>query len=118
MNLVQFKKNSKEHSKENSVETDGHQSYHLKFNDGFECDLTPEVLRDNCPCAGCKGEEVLFRKYVPEKKAVSNDGYSLENASAVGNYALQLFWKDGHNTGIYTWDTLRKICKNFSKHQE
>jgi DUF971 family protein len=27
----------------------------------------------------------------------------------VGNYALQLWWDDGHNTGIYTWDYLRRM---------
>jgi DUF971 family protein len=110
MSLVQFKKNP--------IESGGHQSYHLKFNDGFECDLTPELLRDNCPCASCKGEEVLFHKYVPEKQEISTEGYKLDNVTTIGNYAIQLFWKDGHNTGIYTWDTLRNICKNFSKHQE
>ena len=29
--------------------------------------------------------------------------------SAVGNYAVQPSWDDGHNTGIYTWEYLRLI---------
>jgi DUF971 family protein len=28
----------------------------------------------------------------------------------IGNYALQIFWDDGHNAGIYTWDYLNRIC--------
>ncbi len=28
----------------------------------------------------------------------------------VGNYALQLVWKDGHNYGIYSWELLRDMC--------
>jgi DUF971 family protein len=28
----------------------------------------------------------------------------------VGNYALHFEWSDGHSTGIYTFDHLRKLC--------
>lgn len=28
----------------------------------------------------------------------------------VGNYALQLTWKDGHRYGIYSWEFLRQLC--------
>lgn len=27
----------------------------------------------------------------------------------VGNYGVQASWKDGHGTGIYTWNMMRKI---------
>ena len=33
-----------------------------------------------------------------------------ERVELVGNYALQFFWSDGHNTGIYTWDYLYRLC--------
>ena len=56
MQLAQFKRN------------EGENSIHLKFDDGFESDITLKELRENCPCAGCKGEEVLLHKYIPEKK--------------------------------------------------
>src|SRR5258706_4060968 len=110
MNLVQFKKSDSK--------APGEVTYHLKFDDGFESLITSKNLRDSCPCAGCKGEEVLLHKYVPEKSIpLSEASYSLVNAGTVGNYAMQLFWKDGHNTGIYTWEYLRKLCKNFTSEQ-
>jgi DUF971 family protein len=28
----------------------------------------------------------------------------------VGGYALQLFWADGHSTGIFTFDYLRRLA--------
>ena len=28
----------------------------------------------------------------------------------VGNYALQPFWNDGHHTGLYTWEYLKRLC--------
>ena len=31
-------------------------------------------------------------------------------ANAVGNYAIQLTFSDGHSTGIYSYDHLRTIC--------
>ncbi len=86
MQLVQFKRNA------------DNNNIHLKFDDGYETDVSLELLRNNCPCASCKGEEVLFRKYEPLNKAhVTPSGYRLERAVPVGNYAIQLFWKDGHD---------------------
>ena len=100
MYLTQFKKNP-----------DG-VTYHLKFEDGLESDLSVQELRDNCPCANCRGEEVLLHKYVPSNQnEIIPQGYQLENAKPVGNYALQLYWGDGHSTGIYTWEMLRKLSK-------
>jgi DUF971 family protein len=32
------------------------------------------------------------------------------NVEAVGHYAIRIEWSDGHNTGIYSYDHLRKIC--------
>ena len=37
--------------------------------------------------------------------------YELNSIQTVGNYALQLIWGDGHQTGIYTFDYLREICE-------
>jgi DUF971 family protein len=103
MYLTQFKKNPDK------------SSFHLKFSDGFEGDVSLKELRDNCPCAGCIGEDVLLQKYEPiNKTEVTEAGYVLEKAEPVGNYAIQLYWKDGHNTGIYTWEYLKKIVPKAS----
>jgi DUF971 family protein len=29
---------------------------------------------------------------------------------AIGNYAVRLGWNDGHSSGLYTWETLRRLC--------
>jgi DUF971 family protein len=75
----------------------------------MECDLTAEKLRDNCPCAGCSGEGFMFRQYIPEKKQLPAEAYMLEKAEPVGHYSLRLFWKDGHDTGIYTFSYLKEL---------
>jgi DUF971 family protein len=101
IHLTQFKKNP------------GDRSFHLKFSDGFEADISSEDLRNHCPCASCKGEEVLLHKYEPLKKIpVSQSGYELVNAEQIGTYALRLKWGDKHDTGIYTWEFLRLLCEN------
>ena len=82
----------------------------LAFDDGIECYLAFEVLRDACPCAVCQGEpDALGRVLRPEKR-VGERGYDLIRMTAVGGYALQLFWGDGHSTGIYSFGYLRALA--------
>ena len=38
---------------------------------------------------------------------------SIEDMSLVGNYALQFRWSDGHDTGIYSWETLYNLGKHY-----
>ena len=65
-----------------------------------------KFLRCECPCAGCvdefTGERYLDPATVPDDVHPSEIGFS-------GNYALQLKWKDGHPTGLYTWALLGKL---------
>lgn len=83
----------------------------MKWDDRHESLFTLQELRDQCPCAGCKGETVLFHEYKPVKIPVITPGkYELKNIQPVGNYAIQITWGDGHNTGIYTWEYLRDLC--------
>lgn len=84
----------------------------LSWNDGHDGPVSLQTLRDACPCAGCQGESVLFRKYVPPPPDVAAPGrYRLDSASPVGSYALKLVWGDGHGEGIYTWEHLRSLCE-------
>lgn len=63
-----------------------------------------------CPCAGCKGETILGKHFSPVKLPQFTPGmYDLQDIQSVGNYAAQFFWKDGHTTGIYTWEYLRQL---------
>jgi DUF971 family protein len=79
----------------------------ITWNDGHFGSYTSWYLRENCPCASCvdefSGERRIVRGSVPA---------SLERVSVspVGNYALSFGWSDGHSTGIYTFEYLRKLC--------
>jgi len=82
----------------------------LKWADGSESLIPLKYLRDECPCASCKGETVLLKTYVPAKSGnLSPDGYVVKSIQQVGVYAIQIGWGDGHNTGIYSWDYLIEL---------
>lgn len=82
----------------------------FEWNDGHKTRFLLEYLRKECPCANCKGETILFKTYIPEKpEKYTEDMITLKSIIPVGNYAIQIVWKDGHDTGIYSWEYLRSL---------
>ena len=71
--------------------------------DGHAGVLPHEVLRGFCPCAHCQGHEGPIRY-------VEGGDLGLADIQPVGNYALRLVWSDGHQTGIYSYRYLRRLC--------
>ncbi|MBL8007493.1 MAG: DUF971 domain-containing protein [Ignavibacteria bacterium] len=87
-------------------------SLQIIWNDESVSQITLQNLRDKCPCVSCQGETVLFSSYIPIKSPFKAAGfYEIEKIEPVGNYAVQITWKDKHNTGIYSWDYLRELGK-------
>lgn len=87
----------------------------IKWDEDSESLVGLKYLRDECPCAGCKGETILLRTYRPAKPQMySPDMYKIEKIEVVGGYAIQISWKDGHNTGIYSWEYLLQLDKDQS----
>jgi DUF971 family protein len=78
-----------------------------------------KYLRDECPCATCKGETVLLKTYrSPAKKMITPEMHMIKNIETVGEYAIQITWKDGHNTGIYTYEYLQELDKGQTSEQK
>jgi DUF971 family protein len=87
----------------------------IKWLDGLSSTVTLKDLRDNCPCASCQGEQVGFQKFEPVKLEVHNPAkYELKSIEPVGNYAIQIIWGDGHDTGIYSFEHLRFVMEKFA----
>ena len=86
-------------------------SLSLEYADGSQFTLTGEYLRIHSPSAEVrghgKGQEILQHG----KKDVKVTGLT-----SSGNYALQLTFSDGHDTGIYSWDYLFDLATNHSKY--
>lgn len=86
-----------------------------EWQDGFSGTIKLETLRNECPCALCKGEEIAGKQVAkPIFQMITPGKNELKSLEPVGNYAIQASWGDGHNTGIYTWEYLREIFENFS----
>lgn len=82
----------------------------IEWDDGELSAFTYTELRDNCPCVSCQGETVIFSTYIPIKSPFKPAGfYEIDKIEPVGNYAVNIIWKDGHSTGIYSWEYLRQL---------
>lgn len=76
------------------------------WEDGVVSTFGPHFLRARCPCAGCVEE--WTGKRVTGEAQVSRE-VRCNGFQTVGNYAIQLRFSDKHDTGIYSWDTLREL---------
>jgi len=84
----------------------------FEFTDGFTATIKLDKFRKECPCAGCKGEEIMGNVVAPPMMPIFTPGLNeLKKLVQVGNYAVTATWGDGHDTGIYTWDNIREICE-------
>jgi DUF971 family protein len=75
----------------------------ISWSDGHVGVYEQEYLRGYCPCAMCQGHGARIN-FIPVP------GATLEEIRGVGNYAVEFRWRDGHATGIYTYDYLRSLC--------
>ena len=88
----------------------------INWNDGDSCAYSFAGLRAICPCVSCRGGHENMGG-PPDKTLLRNardDELTLESVNAVGSYALQFVWGDGHSTGIYTWAYLYEACQENS----
>jgi DUF971 family protein len=90
----------------------------IDWSDGHRSAWGFAWLRDACPCATCIDERSqqgrkagqpkpkpanLLPMYAPPAKPKS--------VQPVGRYAIQFNWLDGHTSGIYSWEYLRRVCQ-------
>jgi DUF971 family protein len=89
----------------------------IDWSDGHKSAWTFAWLRDACPCATCNEERAKSGRKMGEPKSKSAELLPMftppprpASAQPVGRYALQFNWQDGHTSGIYSWDFLRRVC--------
>lgn len=92
----------------------------IAWADGHTSHYAFDYLRERCPCATCGEErrkkEELEGKFtssggaLPQGLPIFKPKPRARNARAVGHYALQMDFTDGHSTGIYSFEYLRDIC--------
>jgi DUF971 family protein len=83
----------------------------IKWPEGGEQYIPLEKLRRRCPCAGCQGEtDILGNVYKNPQLELSPAAFQLIRIVSVGGYAIQPVWADGHATGIFSFEYLKRVA--------
>ncbi len=94
----------------------------VTWDTGKTCVYPFDLLRNACPCAQCRGghenmkpepDDDVFT--IPLMNVASAQ---LVNLEAMGNYAINIEWGDGHNHGIYNWPYLYSLCLKMEEEGE
>ena len=84
----------------------------IKWDDGSESFVALEKLRRACPCASCQGEvDVLGQLHKGPDKPLAPTAFVWRSFTLVGGYGLQPTWGDGHGSGIFSFDYLKKLAE-------
>ena len=82
----------------------------IKFDNQTECSLSCEFLRVYSPSAEVKGHS-------PSQAVlqIGKEKVNITNIEPIGNYAIKITFSDGHDTGLYSWDYLYRLAKNYEQ---
>lgn len=80
----------------------------ITWSDGHESVYSVKMLREKCPCANCVDEWTGEKRISP---GMIPDTIRPIKLNSVGLYAVQFTWSDGHDTGLYPHEYLRKLCE-------
>lgn len=76
----------------------------IDWDDGRKDVIPAELLRVESPSAEVQGHGPDTKQIVAGKRAVG-----INTVEAVGNYAIRIHFDDGHDTGIFSWEVLRRL---------
>jgi DUF971 family protein len=90
-----------------TVDRDSH--VEVTFGDGRVCRFELLDLRVACPCAACRNAR--DRGVAPWPPGGRSDAeLTVVDARLIGAWGLGITWADGHSTGIYPFESLRRWC--------
>ena len=89
----------------------------IDWRDGHRSRWSFGWLRLACPCATCQDEREKSGRAVGEAESQPAALLPMfkaparpESVQQVGRYAISFHWNDGHTSGIYSWEYLRRHC--------
>lgn len=86
-------------------------SLEIQFNNGEQYDLPWEYLRVHSPSSEVRGRRGSDSILITGKENVA-----ISDIKPVGNYAVKLFFDDGHHSGLYDWMYLHELGSNFTQY--
>ena len=84
----------------------------ITWSDGQVREYAARELRDKCPCATCREKRNAPPPpptQLPILSAAEAQPLRITAMKPVGNYAYSIDFSDGHNTGIYTLESLHEL---------
>ncbi|HET7306904.1 MAG TPA: DUF971 domain-containing protein [Gammaproteobacteria bacterium] len=82
----------------------------IRFDDGAAFSLPFEYLRVYSPSAEVRGhgpgQELL---------PIGKENVRIVRTVPVGNYAVQFVFDDGHDSGLYSWQTLYELGRDYEQ---
>jgi DUF971 family protein len=83
----------------------------IRWSDGRESFIPLEKLRRSCPCAGCQGEvDIMGNLHKGPATELAPAAFDLKKYVVVGGYAIKPVWADGHSSGLYSFDYLKRVA--------
>ena len=92
-------------------------SLRITWSDGMVREYTLRELREACPCATCLEKRNAApppANELPVMQPGQGGAQTLVSMRPVGNYAYQLTYGDGHDSGIYMFELLRRLGREAS----
>lgn len=81
----------------------------LRWEDGSESFISFATLRAASPSAQVQGERDVFGNVYGGEAPRDYRGVEVTGWERIGNYAIRFEFSDGHRTGLYSYDLLRKL---------
>jgi DUF971 family protein len=82
----------------------------IKWEDESETFIPLKTLRLACPCAACKGEvDIMGNLHKNQEQPLKPNAFRLARVTHIGGYAVQPLWGDGHGSGIFPFEYLKRL---------
>jgi DUF971 family protein len=90
----------------------------IAWNDGQTREYSVRELRDNCPCATCRERRTAPAApptALPVLTPAETQPLRIVAMQPTGRYAYSIHFSDGHDTGIYTLESMRELGEEVSQ---
>lgn len=84
----------------------------IAWNDGQTREYAIRELRENCPCASCREKRKApppSPMELPVISAAEARPMQIAKMEPMGRYAYAIHFSDGHDTGLFTLESLREL---------
>lgn len=100
-----------------SLERVGSAGLRIHWSDESSTEYSAAELRKACPCATCREKHSAGSKEestgiggLPVLSLAEAQPLAIRGMRPVGNYAYNIAFNDGHDSGIYTFDYLLELA--------